>query len=164
MRASRIFDKQIEALLEVNIRIVRLLTAEPQARFMQQRGEVVALEWKLLRLLETELQAWLLKEHLDDLVVPLHDSHKRWRELPGCAIGSNAQIDGLMLKNQLNNVRCTFDGRHFQKLSTFVFKALSVVTATLFEGFEIRFELVFTSLNDQTHHKLWINVLNLLLG
>lgn len=57
MRASWIFDEQVKALLEVNIRVVCLLAAKPQASFMQQSGEVVALEWKLFWLLEAELQA-----------------------------------------------------------------------------------------------------------
>lgn len=64
MRASRIFDKQVKALLEVDVRVVRLLTTKPQAGFMQQCGEVIAFERKLFRLFEAKLKAWLLQEHL----------------------------------------------------------------------------------------------------
>lgn len=55
MRTSRILNQQVKALLEVDVGVVCLLTTKPQAGFVKQCGEVVALEWELFRLFEAEL-------------------------------------------------------------------------------------------------------------
>lgn len=102
--------------------------------------------------------------YLDDLVMSLHDGNKRWWKLPGCTVCSNAQVDRLMFENQLDDVRGTLDSCHFQKLPALVFVILRIVAATFFESLKIRLKLVLPSLDNQTHHELWIDVLNFLLG